>query len=299
MIKTFDEIIKASRIRGTKTIVVAVAQDAEVLTAVSEARNREIAEAILIGDEGKIRDIASRYDIDIDGFKIIDEKDNKEACIKAVAIARDGKADVIVKGMVDTSVILKAVLSEQSLRGDNILSHIAVAEVQGYDRLFIISDAGMNIAPDLSHKAQIIENAVGLAKALDINNPKVAVVCAVEKVNPKMPATLDAVELTKMNEKGLIANCVVGGPFALDNSVSPEAARHKGIEHPVAGNADILIVPSIEAGNILYKSLVYFARGKCAGLVVGAKIPIVVTSRADDEEAKLNSIALAVLMSYR
>ncbi len=297
MIKSFDEIIKTARERGPKIVAVAVAQDTEVLVAISQAKRAGIARAILVGDAQEIRDIASRQNIDIDGFEIIDEGDKGKACNRVVELVKEDKADVIMKGIVDTSVILKAVLAEKSLRGGNVLSHIAVAEIEGYDKLFIISDPGMNIAPDLSQKVQIIENAVGMAKALDNDNPKVAILCAVEKMNPKMPATVDAAELTKMNEEGRIKGCTVGGPFALDNAVSVEAAKHKGIEHPVAGNADILIVPSIEAGNILYKSLVYFARAKCTGLVVGAKVPIIVTSRADDEEAKLNSIALAVLLA--
>ena len=163
----------------------------------------------------------------------------------------------------------------------------------------VFSDAAMIIAPDLGQKVQILENAVKAARALDIISPKVAIVCAVEKVNPKMPATLDAQELVKMNQEGRIRDCMVGGPFALDNAVSVEAAKHKGIDHPVAGKADVLIVPDIEAGNILYKSFVYFARAKNAGVIVGAKVPIVLTSRADNEEAKLNSIALAVLMANK
>lgn len=297
MIKTFDEIVKAARERGPRTIAVAVAQDAEVLSAVSGAKGKGIAEAILVGNAREIQRIASRKSINIDGFEIIDEPDKAEACIRAVELVSAGRADIVMKGIIDTSIILKAVLSDVSLRGGNVLSHIGVAEVNGYDKLFLFSDPGMNIAPDLSQKAQIIENAVGLAKALDYDDPRVAVVCAVEKVNPKMPATLDAKELVKMNQEGRIEGCIVGGPFALDNAVSMEAARHKGIDHPVAGNADVLIMPDIEAGNILYKSLVYFAGAKCAGLVVGAKVPIVVTSRADDEEAKLNSIALAVLLA--
>jgi phosphate butyryltransferase len=299
LIRTFDEIIKVARERGPSTIAVAVAQDVGVLSAVSQAKAKGIAEAILVGDAQEIQRIALQQDISIDGLEIIDEPDKAGACGKAVELVSAGRADIVMKGIIDTSVILKAVLSDQCLRGGNILSHIAVTEVKGYDRLFVFSDPGMNIAPDLSQKVQIIENAVGLARALDYDNPKVAVVCAVEKVNPKMPATLDAEELVKMNQQGRISGCVVGGPFALDNAVSVEAARHKGIDHPVAGNADILIMPDIEAGNILYKSLVYFAGAKCAGLVVGAKIPIVVTSRADNEEDKLNSIALAVLLANR
>lgn len=253
----------------------------------------------LTGDYEEIEGIARRQNLDISGFEIINESDNVIACQKSVELVSSGKADIIMKGIVDTSIILKAVLSDKSLRSGNILSHVAAAEVRDYEKLLIFSDAGMNIAPDLSQKVHILENSTGLARALDIDNPQVAIVCAVEKVNPKMPATVDAAQLTKMNEEGHITGCIVGGPFALDNAVSLKTARHKGINHPVAGNADILIMPNIEAGNILYKSLVYHAKAKCAGLVVGAKIPIVVASRADDEETKLNSIALAVLLANK
>ena len=299
MINSFADIRKYARERGPKTIAVAVAQDAEVLAAVSRAKMEGIAEAVLVGDGKEILKTADRAGIDVKGFEIVDRPDKAKACEKAVELVGSGRADIVMKGIIDTSVILRAVLNDETLRGENILSHIGVAEVDGYDKLFIFSDPGMNIAPDLSQKVQIIENAVQLANALDKDNPRVAVVCAVEKVNPKMPATLDAAELVKMNQEGRIKNCIVGGPFALDNAVSVRAAEHKGINHPVAGNADILIVPDIEAGNILYKALVYFAGAKCAGLVVGAKAPIIVTSRADNEEAKLNSIALAVLLANK
>ncbi len=299
MIKSFAEVIKSARERGPKTIAVAVAQDADVLNAVSRAHREGIANSILVGDKEEILSIAAQQGIDIEGFEIMDQPDKATACQRAVELVSTGRADIVMKGLVDTSIILKAVLADESLRGQNVLSHVGVAEVNGYDRLLVFSDAAMIIAPDLGQKAQILENAVKAARALDIDNPKVAIVCAVEKVNPKMPATLDAQELVKMNQEGRIKDCMVGGPFALDNAVSVEAAKHKGIEHPVAGRADVLIVPDIEAGNILYKSFVYFARAKNAGVIVGAKVPIVLTSRADNEEAKLNSIALAVLMANK
>lgn len=297
MIKSFAEIVNQARERGPRTIAVAVAQDTEVMAAVSQANEKGIAKAILVGDRREIEIIAAQQGLNIEGLEILDEPDKTAACQKAVELVSKGKADILMKGLVDTSIILKAVLADESLRGGNILSHVGVAEIKGYEKLFVFSDAAMNIAPNLSQKAQIIENAVKLAKALDIDNPKVAVVCAVEKVNPKMPATLDAQELVRMNEEGSIKNCIVGGPFALDNAVSVEAARHKGIDHPIAGKADVLIVPDIEAGNILYKSITYLAWAKCAGVIVGARVPIVLTSRADNEEAKLNSIALAVLLA--
>lgn len=299
MIKSFAEVIKSARERGPKTIAVAVAQDADVLAAVSRAHREGIANSILVGNREEILSIAAQQGIGIEGIEIMDEPDKATACQRAVELVSSGRADIVMKGLVDTSIILKAVLADESLRGQNVLSHVGVAEVNGYDRLLVFSDAAMIIAPDLGQKVQILENAVKAARALDIISPKVAIVCAVEKVNPKMPATLDAQELVKMNQEGRIRDCMVGGPFALDNAVSVEAAKHKGIDHPVAGKADVLIVPDIEAGNILYKSFVYFARAKNAGVIVGAKVPIVLTSRADNEEAKLNSIALAVLMANK
>lgn len=298
MIKSFDEILKVARERGPKTIAVAVAQDAEVLSAVNSARTMGIAEAVLVGDREEIAGAARECGVDIGKFEVLDIKDKSEACRRAVELVSTGKAHIVMKGLVDTSVILKAVLDEKiGLRTGNVLSHVAVFDVPGYDRLFYVTDAAMNIAPDLQQKKQIIENAVQVANALGNDNPKVAMLAAVEKVNPKMQATVDAAEIVRMNEAGELKGCVVGGPFALDNAVSVEASKHKGITHPVAGYADILMVPVIEAGNMLYKSMVFFARAKNAGIIVGAKAPVVLTSRADSDEAKLNSIAIGTLMA--
>jgi len=199
-----------------------------------------------------------------------------------------------MKGLVDTSLILKEVLkAEYGLRKDRLLSHIALFEVPGYDRLFYVTDAAMNISPDLAAKKQIIENIVEVAHFLGNDRPRVAVLSAKEKADPKMPSSMTAAELQQMNEAGEIMGCIIQGPLALDNAVSVEAAHHKGISGEVAGMADILVTDDIDAGNILYKSLIFFARAKNAGLIVGAKVPIVLTSRADNEEAKLYSIALA------
>jgi phosphate butyryltransferase len=211
-----------------------------------------------------------------------------------------GKAHMVMKGLVDTGIILKAVLNKETgLRTGSVLSHVAIFDVVNYPRLLLVTDAAMNIAPTLEQKKQIIENSLHVANGLDIDEPKVGVICAKEKVNPKMPATVDAGELVKMNENGELTGCIVGGPFALDNAVSEEAAKLKGISHPVAGKADILMCPNIESGNILYKTLGFLANAKSAGVIVGAKAPIILTSRADSEEAKLNSIALGVLMAAK
>lgn len=300
MIKKFEEIVKTAQEKGPKTIAVAVAQDCEVLLAVSNAKELGIANAILVGNETEIRQIALENQINIDKFKIIDQKDNVEACRLAVKLVAKGQAQIVMKGLVDTAIILKAVLDKEiGLRTNHVLSHVAVADVDGYDRLFYITDAAMNIEPDLQTKKQIIENSLQVANALGNDYPKVACLCAVEKVNPKMKATLDAEELVKMSQAGKLTGCMVAGPLALDNAVSVEAAKHKGISNPVAGNADILLMPFIEAGNMVYKSIVFFAKGKIAGIIVGAKAPIVLTSRADSDVTKLNSIAIGVLMASK
>ncbi|MDD4503932.1 MAG: phosphate butyryltransferase [Clostridiaceae bacterium] len=298
MIKTFDEIIKVAKEKGPKTIAVAVAQDTEVLNAVNMAKELGIADAILVGDKDEIVKAAKNCGVDINKYEVVDIKDKTEASRKAVELVSTGKAHIVMKGLVDTSIVLKAVLDEKiGLRTGNVLSHVAVFDVAGYDRLLYVTDAAMNLAPNLMQKKQIIENAVQVANALGNDNPKVAVLAAVEKVNPKMQATVDAAELVRMNKAGELKGCTLGGPFALDNAISVEASRHKGITDPVAGNAEILMVPFIEAGNMLYKSMVFFARAKNAGILVGAKAPVVLTSRADSDEAKLNSIAIGALMS--
>jgi len=299
-LRSFNDVIKYAKERGPKIISVACSQDKEVLIAVDMAKKEGIANAILVGDIEKTKEIAKELNIDLDGYELIDEKDLAQASLKAVSLVSEGKADMVMKGLVDTSIILKAVLNKEvGLRTGNILSHVAVFDVKGYDRLFFITDAAMNLSPDLQGKKQIIENACVVAHALDIEEPKVAAICAKEKVNPKMQDTIDAKDLEEMCANGDIKGCIVGGPFALDNAVSEEAAKHKGMSHPIAGKADILLAPDIEAGNILYKSLVFFSETKNAGVIVGAKAPIILTSRADSEETKLNSIALGVLMAAK
>ena len=300
MIKNFDEVLKIAKERGPKTIAVACAQDNDVMNAVENARVNGIAEAILVGDLEMIKKIAAEESIDLTAYEVIDIKDMAEASLKAVELVSSGKAHMVMKGLVDTAVILRAVLNKEvGLRTGNILSHVAVFDVPSYHKLMLITDAAMNIAPDLNQKKQIIENALFVSRALDIEEAKVAVITAKEKVNPKMPATVDAAELVKMNLNGEIKNCLVGGPFAVDNAVSKEAAKIKGIDHPVAGDADIMLCPTIEAGNVFYKTLAFLCNAKSAGTIVGAKAPVILTSRADSEDAKLNSIALSVLMAAK
>ena len=298
--RNISDIINFAKERGPKTVSVACCQDKEVLVAIENARKENIVNAILVGDIEKTKQIADEIGMDLNNYELIDIKDLSEASLKAVELVSSGKAHMVMKGLVDTSIILKAVLNKEvGLRTGNVLSHVAVFDIEGYDRLFFLTDAAMNLAPDINGKKQIIENACELVRSLDIEEPKVALICAKEKVNPKMKDTVEAKELEDMYLRGEIKGCIVGGPFALDNAVSEEAAKHKGINHPVAGKADILVVPDIEAGNVLYKSITYFAKCENAGLIVGAKAPIILTSRADSDKTKLNSIALGVLAATK
>lgn len=298
--RNIDDIIKFAKERGPKTVSVACCQDKEVLIAIENARKENIVNAILVGDIEKTKEIANELKIDLYNYELIDIKDLSEACLKAVELVSNGKAQMVMKGLVDTSIVLKSVLNKEvGLRTGNILSHVAVFDIEGYNRLFFITDAAMNLAPNINEKKQIIENACSIARSLDIEEPKVALICAKEKVTTKMKDTVEAKELENMYLRGEIKGCIVGGPFALDNAISEEAARHKGISHPVAGKADVLVVPDIEAGNILYKSIAFFAKCEHAGLIVGAKAPVILTSRADSDKTKLNSIALGVLASIK
>lgn len=300
MIKSIESLREAAKAQGTRCLAVACAQDDHVLLAVEDARRLGIADAVLVGDEAQIRRVAAENGIDPANYRIIDEPDKVAACRTAVSLVRNGEADAVMKGIVDTAVILKAVLDKEiGLRHAKVLSHVALFEVPGFDRLLLLTDAAMNIAPDLEAKKEILRNAVKVAHAIGNENPVVACLCAVEKVNPKMPATLDAAALVEAAQAGELTGCTVVGPLALDNAVSVEAAKHKGIADPNAGRADVLLVPNIETGNVFYKSLVFLAHANNAGLIVGAKAPVIVTSRADSEQTKLNSIALALALAAK
>lgn len=298
MAKDFSQLLILAQKKGKRIISVAVAEDEEVLSAVKNAREFDIAEPILVGNKEKIEQVAKNIAFNLNGIEIIDEKDPILAARKATELVSSGRAQILMKGLVDTSIIMKQVLDKEiGLRTDKVISHVAVFDVATYHKVFIVTDAAMILAPDLNQKKEIIENAVNLAISMGIDNPKVAVLAAKEKVNPKMEATVHAKELAEMNKRGDIKNCIVDGPFALDNAINKKSAIIKGIDSVVAGDADILLAPNIEAGNVLYKSLTFFANAKSAGLIVGTSAPIVLTSRADNDESKLNSIALAVLMA--
>lgn len=293
-INIFQELHKKAKENLKKRVVVACAEDEDVLKAVEQARKEGIITAILVGDRKKIEEIARENKIPLEEYEIVDISDTVEASLESVKIVNSGRGQILMKGFVDTSVILKAVLNpEVGLRIEgNLLSHIGLFHVKNQEKARIVTDAAMNISPSLEEKRKILENAVKVSHALGIEIPKVAVLCAKEKVSPKMKATIDAAELQRMNEVGEIKNCQVLGPIALDGAISKEAAEHKRIVHPVAGDADILLVPEIESGNILYKALTYFCESESAGIIVGAKAPIVLTSRSDSDKTKFNSILL-------
>lgn len=295
--KSFQEVQeKVISLQEQRYIAVAVAEDEEVLKAVKGAKELGLAQPILVGNEQAIKEAAANVGFNLEDIRIEHEPQNNLAAKKAVALVSSGQANIVMKGLVGTSTFLKAVLDKEiGLRTNKILSHVAIFEIPGHDKLLTLTDAAMNIAPGLNEKAKIIDNALIVTKSLGIKKAKVACVCAVETVNPDMPATLDAAALSLMTERGQIKGAVVDGPLALDNAVSREAAEHKGIKSPVAGQADILLVPDIEAGNMTYKALVYLGNAQVAGVIIGAAAPVVLTSRADSYISKLNSIALSLL----
>ena len=302
--KTLDSLIrKASSSTRIPIVAVAAAADRWVLEAVSKAITEEMASFILFDDEEQIHALLKRefpHLLATEKVKIHHSVDATEAAVQSVKAVSVGHAHVVMKGNLATSIILRAVLnSEYGLRTGKILSHVAAFEVPGYNRLLFITDAAMNIAPDLEEKAQIIRNAIAAAHACGVQKPLVAPLAAVETINPAMVSTTDAASLFMMNKRGQITGCLVDGPLALDNAVSIQAAEQKGITGDAAGKADILLVPDIEAGNILYKSLMYFANAKVGSIIQGAKAPIVLTSRADSAETKVYSLALAILASQQ
>lgn len=297
MITSVDQFISISKKLGRRMVSVAAAHDEHVLQSVNEAYKLGLVNAVLVGDKEKILKISDGIGLDVLKFEIIKEMDELKAAKIAVDIAASGEANLLMKGKLMTGDFLKIVLDKGTgLRTGRVLSHVSVFETHAYHKLLMLSDAALNILPDLTRKVDIIQNSVDVANALGIERPKVAVLAAIETVNPEMQCTIDAAVLSKMVERGQIKNCIIDGPLAMDNAISLEAAQHKGIKSEVAGDADILIVPDIESGNILHKTLVFMLKAKSCAVLTGAKVPLVVTSRAEDYTAKLNSIALASII---
>ncbi|WP_078545856.1 phosphate butyryltransferase [Litchfieldia alkalitelluris] len=300
---TLNNLIGKAKEINKKTIAVAAAEDHEVIEAVVQAINHKLGNFLLYGDREKMLELlhsmGEEY-VKHEDIKVIHCNSKEKSAELAVKAVHSQDADVLMKGNIQTSTLLKSVLNkEYGLRTGRVLSHTAVFEIPNYDRFIFVTDAGMNISPTLEQKVEILNNAVSVARSIGVETPKVAPLAAVETINPSMSASLEGAVLTQMNRRGQIKNCIVDGPLGLDNAVSLAAAKLKGIESEVAGMADILVVPSIEVGNILYKSLVYFAGAKVGAVISGAKVPIVVTSRADSAESKLYSLALAVCYSEK
>ncbi len=297
-IVNFQDLVSAAQEGGPKGIVAVGAQQDSVLEAIAAAQVRGIARGILVGDEAEIHAVAAECGTDISEMEIVHEPEIMGAARRAMVLLSEGKAQIAMKGKVDTATFLRAALDREfGLRTGTLLSHVAVFDMQDLGRLLLISDAGVNIAPTLEQKADIVRNAIGVAHKLGIVEPRVGALASTETVNPRIPANVEAAALSKMADRGQIRGALVDGPLALDLAISPDAAEDKEIHSAVSGRADILISPDIEAGNILVKAIVYFARHPMAGVVVGAKVPLILPSRSDTFESKLDSIALGVLMA--
>jgi len=297
-LKTLDKLVDLAHEKGIKKLVVAVAEDNDVLAAVSMARDKGIIDPLLIGDMDQIREAAKTAGFDLSGIEIIHESVPATACAVAAKIIADGKANILMKGMVSTSILMKAFLDKElGLTKGKLLSHVAFFESPYYHKVICVTDAAMNIAPDFNEKVVIIQNAVGIYHTLGIAIPKVGILAAVETVNPKMEATLHAAAFKAMNQRNQITGCLIDGPFALDNAISAEAAAQKKIISDVAGDVDILVAPDINSGNILYKSLNFLGGAVTAAIITGGAVPIVLTSRADSEKSKYLSIVLAAALA--
>lgn len=294
MLKKLSDLHEMARSNPRKKLVLASAHDQNAMEAVVNASQNGIVDAILVGDEKKIRDIAEKHQLNISAFEIINEPNDDKAAAIAVKMVSEKQADIVMKGHLGTATLLRAVLNKEwGLRSGELLSHLALFEVPTYHKIIGLTDAAMNIAPDFKGKVSIIKNSVDYVRKLGIEKPKVAVLSAVETVNPDMKSSMEAAALAKMADRGQITNCIIDGPFAFDNAVSKKSAELKKIVSPVAGDADLLVGDDIDASNAMYKTFIYFAQAKCAAVIVGATAPIVLTSRADSDETKLNSIALA------
>ena len=299
MSKTYDELIAQVTKIPMKKVSVAVAQDCAVLEAVRVAKDRKIADAILVGDEEQIKSVAAQAGVRIDDFELIHVADDVEASLAAVKLVHDGKADMYMKGLIDTKHFLKSVLDKEvGLRTGQPLSHVCVFDVEGYNRLLFLTDVAFIPYPTLEDKVNIIKNTLEITKACGVDCPKVAPLAAVEVVNPKMPVTVEAAELTRMNKDGEITGCIVDGPLSLDLAIDPEAAIHKGAtDRAIQGDADILLFPDIHAGNLVYKAMVHTANLKNGNVLTGTKAPVILTSRSDAVEVKVNSLALGALVA--
>jgi len=298
MLKDYQAIIEKALAKGKRRFAVAGAHGKEVLEACIRAKNMGIMEPILIGPMKTIQSIASEAKLKLDSLRIADVTVDKAMAEKASELVHLKEADAVMKGNISTPIVLKAVLDMRfGLRLGNLLSHIALMEIPTYHKLLLVTDSGMVIRPTLEQRQHILENALCMIRKLGVDEPKVAILAAIEKPNPDMPETMDALKLVEMAESGVFGKAIVEGPMALDMAFSAESAKIKNVESKVAGDPDILLVPDIASGNIFSKGLVYLANAKISGIVVGAKMPIVLISRAEKAETWIRSIALANVVS--
>ncbi len=294
MLRTLDDLRVAAKQATRKKMAVVFAHDDHVIEAVKDASDFGVIEPILIGKANEIEALVKRFKLQ-QPYQIIDESDPVLASKIAMDMVNNNEVDILMKGLIDTRIVLKGVVnSEYGIKKSKLLCHVGIVSFPTMDRILFATDGAMNIEPDWQQKILIIESAVELARTLGYNQPKVGIVSAVEKVNPKIASTLDAQKIVEYYQDKDI-DFLIDGPFAVDNLVSMDSVKQKGLTSPVAGVCDILIFPNLDGGNIFYKTSVFLGSGKSAGLILGAKVPIVLTSRADTAEAKLNSIILAVV----
>ena len=284
-----------------KTVVVPFAHDPDIICSIAQAMVMKIARFILIGEEHKIRDAANRNRVDISAAEFVPATTEEQACDLAAAMAGEKRAQIMIKGQVQSATFIKAILQKKNdlIQVGQLISGAALFEIPSYHKLLLITDPSVNIAPNLEQKIEIIRNAISIMHHLGIARPKVACVEAVEKVKPKIPGTVEAQTLVELGRQGRFGEAEVDGPFGFDVAIARRAAEIKGIKSPVAGDADILLLPQLVTANVLYKSFVWCAKGTAASIISGARVPIVLPSRSDSEETKLFSIALAVCLSKR
>ncbi|MEA3508390.1 MAG: bifunctional enoyl-CoA hydratase/phosphate acetyltransferase [Synergistota bacterium] len=296
--ENLDFLVEKSTLGKTMTLAVAAAQGEDILGAVDMAAKKGVVRPILLGNPEKIKPIAEKLGVNLGDYETVEGANDTVVAEKAVKMVSSGDADLLMKGNIKTAILLKAVLNKEwGLRSGSLLSHMFFFEIPKLGRVISMCDGGMSMYPDLRAKQGIVENAVKCYHALGVECPKIAALAAVEVVNPDMPCTIDAAALTQMNRRGQIKGCIVDGPLALDNAVSEESARHKGIVSDVAGKADVLLVPDIEAGNFVGKVMLFMTGGRGAGVILGAAKPIVLTSRFDTTETKMLSIALGASLA--
>lgn len=300
ILENFEQLAQRARSLPRRTAAVAAAHDPHVLEAVRDASAQGLVDYLLVGDPDKIREIAAGMDFTPDPERIIPESDDVACAKRAVELVRQGRAQLLMKGKLQTSTLLREVVNKETGIGKGgLMSHVAMFQIPGFKKLLAVTDGGMVLAPDLAAKKGILENAVDFLHSLGVEEPKVAVLCPVEVVNPKIQATVDAAALAEMNQKGELPGCVVAGPISMDLALSLESAQIKGYQSPVTGDVDLLVVPDMSCGNILGKSFVYAAQAVMAGCIVGAQVPVVLTSRGSTAQEKLYSLVISSLASAK